>query len=97
MFDSTRGAISVKHINKSHEHVLTRLTNKFKPYLIDPNASLSELAVPTQVLGLIFLPPKYHLLLRFNIKPNHTLIELTTDYWFNLTFVDQYLDDLFAN
>lgn len=97
MFISTRGAISVKHINKSHEHVSARLASKFKPYLLDPNASLTDLTFPAQVLGLIFLPPKYHLLLRFNVKPNHTLIELTTDYWFNLTFVDQYLDDLFSN
>jgi len=77
--------------------VLARLAKHFKPYLIDPSVTLSEFSDTTQVLGFIFLPPKYHLMLRFNVKPTHTLIELATDYWFNLTFVDKYLDDMFAS
>jgi AP-5 complex subunit beta-1 len=57
--------------------------------MIDPSATVIKTA-------LIFLPPRYHLLLQFKINPEETIVEIRTDYWKSLIHVDAFLDRLLA-
>jgi AP-5 complex subunit beta-1 len=42
----------------------------------------------------MFLPPFYHLLLKFNIGQHITTIKIRTDYWQVLAYVDEFLTSL---
>ncbi|KAL9244254.1 hypothetical protein vseg_018051 [Gypsophila vaccaria] len=48
-------------------------------------------------LVLIFLPPRYHLLLRMEVSDNSTLVRIRTDHWPCLAYVDDYLEALFSS
>ncbi|XP_024524086.1 AP-5 complex subunit beta-1 [Selaginella moellendorffii] len=41
---------------------------------------------------LVFLPPRYHLLLRMEVSDWSTLIRIRTDYWPSLAHVDEFLE-----
>lgn len=45
-------------------------------------------------LLLIFLPPRYHLLLRMEVADESTLVRIRTDHWPCLAHVDEYLEVL---
>lgn len=46
-------------------------------------------------LVLIFLPPRFHLLLQMEVSDLSTLVRIRTDYWPCLAYVDDYLEGLF--
>lgn len=43
---------------------------------------------------LIFLPPRFHILLKMDIADWSTLVHIRTDYWPCLAYVDEYLEAL---
>ncbi|KAJ6901283.1 hypothetical protein NC651_019133 [Populus alba x Populus x berolinensis] len=43
-------------------------------------------------LVLIFLPPRFHLLLQMEVSDLSTLVRIRTDYWPCLAYVDDYLE-----
>ncbi|BFI27642.1 AP-5 complex subunit beta-1 [Marchantia polymorpha subsp. ruderalis] len=45
-------------------------------------------------LVLIFLPPRYHLLMRMEVADYSTLVRIRTDYWPCLAHVDEFLEAL---
>ena len=44
----------------------------------------------------IFLPPRYHLLLRFHVSPASTVVRIRTDRWQLLAEMDKFLDSWLA-
>jgi AP-5 complex subunit beta-1 len=46
-------------------------------------------------LVLIFLPPRFHLLLQMEVSDLSTLVRIRTDCWPCLAYVDDYLEGLF--
>ena len=40
---------------------------------------------------ILFLPPSYHLLLKFQVKPTSSNITIATDNWRLLPFINTYL------
>ncbi|CAH8385191.1 unnamed protein product [Eruca vesicaria subsp. sativa] len=44
---------------------------------------------------LMFLPPRYHLLFEMEVGEESTLVQIRTDYWPCLAYVDDYLEALF--
>ncbi|KAJ0963915.1 hypothetical protein J5N97_029037 [Dioscorea zingiberensis] len=47
-------------------------------------------------LVLIFLPPRFHLLLQMEIGNVSTLVRIRTDHWPCLAYVDEFLESLFS-
>ena len=45
---------------------------------------------------MFFLPPRFHVLLRLEIRPEMTLARIATDCWATLAYVDALLDRLAA-
>jgi len=43
---------------------------------------------------MIFLPHKFHLLLKMLLYQNETLIVIYTDYWRILPFIDSYIENV---
>lgn len=46
---------------------------------------------------LIFLPPRFHLLLQMEVADFSTLVRIRTDYWPCLAYIDDYLEALFLS
>eukprot|EP00250_Pteridium_aquilinum_P011207 c19906_g1_i1 orf=537-4184(+) len=46
---------------------------------------------------LIFLPPRFHILLKMDIADWSTLVHIRTDYWPCLAYVDEYLEALVSS
>lgn len=44
---------------------------------------------------LIFLPPRYHLLLQMEVSDASTLVRIRTDHWPCLAYIDDYLEALY--
>lgn len=44
---------------------------------------------------LIFLPPRFHLLLQMEVSEISTLVRIRTDHWPCLAYIDDYLESLF--
>lgn len=45
---------------------------------------------------LIFLPPRFHLLLQMEVSDVSTLVRIRTDHWPCLAYIDDYLEALFS-
>lgn len=43
---------------------------------------------------IIFLPPTFHLLMKFHIYKEYTIIEIKTDFWRVLVCLDEFFDEL---
>ncbi|KAL2642391.1 hypothetical protein R1flu_009978 [Riccia fluitans] len=65
-----------------------RMDQRFSPQEEGSNTGLGSFLV------LIFLPPRYHLLLRMEVADYSTLVRIRTDYWPCLAHVDEYLEAL---
>ncbi|KAM9964116.1 hypothetical protein ACTFIW_005767 [Dictyostelium discoideum] len=60
-----------------------------------PSNGSEKLKIENDILNLlIFLPPQFHLLLKFDIGDDSTIVYIKTDYWRCLVFLDQYLSSL---
>ncbi|KAG9146641.1 hypothetical protein Leryth_019677 [Lithospermum erythrorhizon] len=46
-------------------------------------------------LVLIFLPPRFHILLQMEVSAVSTLVRIRTDHWPCLAYIDEYLEALF--
>lgn len=46
---------------------------------------------------LIFLPPRFHLLLQMEVSEFSTLVRIRTDYWPCLAYIDDFLEALFLS
>ncbi|OEH75953.1 hypothetical protein cyc_01208 [Cyclospora cayetanensis] len=46
--------------------------------------------------ALIFLPPKFHLLLRFTISPKTAIVRCATDRWETLGYLDAFFSKMYA-
>lgn len=73
--------------------------NKAEQGSVNPNARPMGLEVGSKGgLGcfyvLIFLPPRYHLLLRMEVSDWSTLVRIRTDHWPCLAHVDEFLEAL---
>ena len=44
----------------------------------------------------IFLPPRFHLLMRFHVSPASTVVRIRTDRWQLLAEMDNFLDGWLA-
>lgn len=44
----------------------------------------------------IFLPPQYHLLMKFQLSRDNTVISLASDYWRIFVFIDKCLEEAFV-
>ena len=102
------GAQSVKNLAFTPEKVKEILSQHLQQFAFTPlqndslptNPKIREIeeengtTVGSKVHVFIFLPPKYHLLMRFNLEAKQTIVEIQTDYWRTLTFVDQYFDQI---
>lgn len=44
--------------------------------------------------AIIFLPPKYHILLQFDINEDYTIVHIHSDHWRTLAHIDSALDRL---
>ncbi|KAK8605325.1 hypothetical protein V6N13_102107 [Hibiscus sabdariffa] len=59
----------------------------------------SELAIGKRSMGcidiLIFLPPMFHILLQMQVSDVSTLVQIRTDHWPCLAYIDEYLEALF--
>ncbi|CAA6662718.1 unnamed protein product [Spirodela intermedia] len=47
------------------------------------------------LLVLIFLPPRFHLLLKMEVSEPSTLVRIRTDHWPCLAYIDEFLESLF--
>ncbi|KAJ6317952.1 hypothetical protein OIU76_013490 [Salix suchowensis] len=65
----------------------------------DDDESRSSINISKRNMGcffvLIFLPPRFHLLLQMEVSDLSTLVRIRTDYWPCLAYVDDYLEGLF--
>ncbi|KAL3695875.1 hypothetical protein R1sor_009951 [Riccia sorocarpa] len=65
---------------------------------LDPRERIDQEEGSNTGLGnfliLIFLPPRFHLLLRMEVADYSTLVRIRTDYWPCLAHVDEYLEAL---
>lgn len=59
-----------------------------------PNVSRGKLGL---IHVLIFLPPRFHLLLQMEVSEFSTLVRIRTDYWPCLAYIDDYLEALFLS
>ncbi|XP_047342436.1 uncharacterized protein LOC124945943 [Impatiens glandulifera] len=46
---------------------------------------------------MIFLPPRYHLLLQIEVGERSSLVRIRTDHWPCLAYIDDYLEALFSS
>jgi AP-5 complex subunit beta-1 len=44
----------------------------------------------------VFLPPKHHLLMVFQVAASQTVVRFNSDYWLSLAYIDQFFDRLLA-
>uniref|UniRef100_A0A6B2KXC1 Uncharacterized protein n=1 Tax=Arcella intermedia TaxID=1963864 RepID=A0A6B2KXC1_9EUKA len=79
---------SVKNLPYPKAQVLQIMNQSLKPFLL-----YSE---DEEAGCFIFLPRKYHLLMKWKISEQSTKITILTDYWRVLTFLDAYFDLLFS-
>nr|GEV61754.1 AP-5 complex subunit beta-1 [Tanacetum cinerariifolium] len=65
----------------------------------DESGSGSSLHLSKRNMGrfhiLMFLPPTIHLLFQMEVKVNSTLVQIRTDHWPYLAYIDDYLEALF--
>ncbi|EYU30951.1 hypothetical protein ABFS82_08G221700 [Erythranthe guttata] len=70
-------------------------------YLGDEDEGGSHIPASRKNIGyfqvLIFLPPRFHLLFRMEIREFSTLVRIRTDHWPCLAYVDDYLEALFLD
>ncbi|KAJ3427445.1 ap-5 complex subunit beta-1 [Anaeramoeba flamelloides] len=52
----------------------------------------------SQIYTFMFLPPKYHLLLKFEIDELSTIVKIKTDFWLCLRWIDEFINNcIFSN
>ncbi|KAL9681045.1 hypothetical protein QQ045_012826 [Rhodiola kirilowii] len=61
----------------------------------------NQMSMASRTMGcifvLIFLPPRFHLLLQMEVSDFSTLVRIRTDHWPCLAYVDDYLEALFLS
>jgi len=89
-------AESVKVLDISKDKMLNSISNNLQHFLVPNfNESQDKSGYKCTKKGVfIFLPPKYHLLLRFKIYDTSTTIKSRTDYWQILAYLDSFFDIL---
>lgn len=69
------------------------------PYTEEESDADNPLQVSKRNMGiflvLIYLPPRFHLLLQMEVGDISTLVRIRTDHWPCLAYVDEYLEALF--
>ncbi|KAG6551926.1 hypothetical protein Mapa_006543 [Marchantia paleacea] len=92
------GGASGSEAGSPQKNANNQLALQFDPReRIDPGFSPSEESNNNGLgnfLILIFLPPRYHLLLRMEVADYSTLVRIRTDYWPCLAHVDEFLEAL---
>ncbi len=46
---------------------------------------------------LIFMPPRYHLLMKVRMRPDSSVVSVRTDFWRVLPYIDPFIDSLLRN
>jgi len=90
-------AKSIKHLEYPKQTVINIINQSMKPFIVSPSTNLAK-SVSTnwsEVKIFIFLPRKYHLLMKMNVDDDHTNVTILTDYWRILTFLDGYFENIF--
>jgi hypothetical protein len=103
-----KGAKSIKHLGIARESMRVILKAKLKAFIV-PGKCWKERKADLKVTSnkeeekekdsdvervIIFLPPRYHLLLKFNIYENQTIVKIRTDFWRVLICLDDFFEDL---
>jgi hypothetical protein len=75
------------------------LADRLAPYHIetiqpevDSKTLESQEEIPVIEKVLIFLPPCYHLLLKFHLFADHTVVKIRTDFWRVFICLDDFFD-----
>jgi len=89
------GYESVKFLDLSLEAVHAILERHLSKFIVSVTSEAGP-GDPKVVNTLIFLPPRFHLLLRFQVSANSTIVNIRTDNWRTLANLDSYLDSLRA-
>jgi hypothetical protein len=78
---------SVKYIAKPSKFVQNAIRTHLSPFIVSESQELVKL--------LIFLPHRYHLLLRVEISDSSTVIRIISDWWRTMTHLDSYFESIF--
>jgi len=78
----------VKYLELSIQQI-EAMKKKLQTFLV-PKRGNEEQEAREQIL--IFLPPRYHLLMKLNSSQNSIIVKIRTDFWRVLICVDQWLE-----
>jgi hypothetical protein len=98
----SEGGRSVKHVAKGREEMTAILQRHFGQFIVPfgekqgANTTSSDYG-QISIRVMIFLPPQHHLLLKATMQLDSTLIQIRTDFWRVLPYVDPLLDLLCAS
>jgi len=96
-------AKSIKHLEYPKQTIIKIINQTMKPFIVSSPSANSGTSVFSKVVSedskeikiFIFLPRKYHLLMKMNVDEDHTNVIILTDYWRILSFLDGYFENIF--
>lgn len=84
------GALSITRLELSYQKLHDLLVNKLTPYC----PYLQPLKDEGSYEVLLFLPPRYHILLKCSSDDATSVVEIATDHWMLLPFVGEWLKNI---
>ena len=96
---ANKAAKSIKYLKSNHEEMISLLQTRLKGFLIpETKPEKYKKKEGKEFLcverAIIFLPPRFHLLMKFVIYEEHTVVKIRTDFWRVLICLDDFFDNL---
>eukprot|EP01121_Diplochlamys_sp_Union-15-3_P016598 TRINITY_DN5682_c0_g1_i2.p1 TRINITY_DN5682_c0_g1~~TRINITY_DN5682_c0_g1_i2.p1 ORF type:complete len:553 (-),score=43.93 TRINITY_DN5682_c0_g1_i2:20-1678(-) len=59
------------------------------------STDLADIESTPPIPVIVFMAPKYHLLMQFFVNEKATLVKIVSDYWRIMSYIDNYLENIF--